>query len=59
MYSALRHPVIALLFVAVAGCGQIGPLYLPDEVPAPDNGEPATEDSATAADAAKPDEQEG
>ena len=70
MYSALRLPVIALLLAAVAGCGQMGPLYLPEApaaetapaaegVPATDARETATEDSATAADAAKPDDEEG
>ena len=70
MYSATRLTVIALLLAAVAGCGQMGPLYLPeapaaetapavDETPATDAGETATEDSATAADAAKPDDDEG
>ena len=64
MYSALRLPVIALLLAAVAGCGQMGPLYLP-EAPAAEQPpvaaaqEPATEDPATAADTAKPDDEEG
>lgn len=65
MYSALRQPVIALLFAAIAGCGQMGPLYLPDEGP-PANSTPVAEDSATATedpvpagDAARPDEDEG
>ncbi len=59
MYSALRPTVTALLLAAVAGCGQMGPLYLPDEAPAADNSGSATEDPAAAAAAAKPDDEEG
>ena len=58
MYSATRLTVIALLLAAVAGCGQMGPLYLP-ETPTAATPETATEDSATAADAAKPEDDEG
>lgn len=67
MYSALRPPVIALaLLAALAGCGQMGPLYLPAAVsaaedggPGAEAGAPVTEDPAPAADAARPDDEEG
>ena len=58
MYSAIRQSVFALLLAAVAGCGQMGPLYLP-ETPTAATPETATEDPATAADAAKPEDEEG
>ena len=55
MFNALRQSVVALLLAAVAGCGQMGPLYLPVE--APEGQEEAAE--AATAQAAKPDDEEG
>ena len=65
MYSALRQSVIALLLAAVAGCGQMGPLYLPqapaaeDSAPATENPAPVAGDAAPAAETAKPNDEEG
>ncbi|NND66367.1 MAG: hypothetical protein HKN19_02160 [Halioglobus sp.] len=65
MYSALRQSVIALLLAAVVGCGQMGPLYLPeapaaeDSAPAAEDSAPAAGDPAPAADTPWPDDEEG
>ena len=55
MYNALRQSVVVLLLAAVAGCGQMGPLYLPDEALA---GEEEVAEAATV-EATKPDDEEG
>ena len=45
MYSALHQTVIALLLTAaIAGCGQMGPLYLPDATPVVDEA-PASDEA--------------
>jgi len=49
MHSALRFSVIGLLLAAVAGCGQMGPLYLPADAPAGEAAAPAAEPSEPAA----------
>ena len=55
MFNALRRSVIALLLAAVAGCGQMGPLYLPVEAP---QGQAEAAEAATAQ-ATEPDDEEG
>lgn len=51
MSTTARTLLASLAFVALAGCGQMGPLYLPDEDPAGNEAEAPTEVAPPPADA--------
>ncbi len=42
-----RAPAVLLIALALAGCGQKGPLYLPEDAPTPADETQAGDDDAT------------